>query len=414
MPVPLLLERNVANEERKVNKGWTMKKILSDYIESYQDKLWDLGDRIFDYSEPSFQEVKSSALLEQYLEQNGFAVEKGIAGLPTAFKAVYKNGQGGPAVGLLCEYDALEGLGHGCGHHLQGPAIVGAAKAIKDKLREKPYTLVIYGTPGEETTGGKVRMVQEGCFKDIDLAIMVHGGSATQTDVKSMALISADVVFHGKTSHAAISPELGRSALDALLLTFNGIEFLREHVKDDTRIHYTVSAPVGPANAVPARAEGQFDLRSYNSIYLDEIIRRFENIVKGAALMTDTTYDISYGSRFESKIPAYQLNRLLMANAKLVGAPNLKPDRERTGSTDFGNVVFQIPGACVRVAFVPDGTASHSQGFLDGGKSEAGHNMIAYAAKIVAMTVYDLVDNPVLVDEIKKEFTRIKQEMGKE
>ena len=243
---------------------------------------------------------------------------------------------------------------------------------------------------------------------------MVHGGSATQTDVKSMALISANVVFHGKTAHAAITPELGKSALDALLLTFNGIEFLREHVKEDTRIHYTVSAPVGPANAVPARAEGQFDLRSYNSVYLDEVIRRFENILKGAALMTDTTYDLSYGNRFESKIPAYKLNRLLMANAELVGAPNRKSDREKTGSTDFGNVVFQIPGACVRVAFVPDGTASHSQGFLDAGKSEAAHRMISYAAKIVAMTAYDLIENPVLVREIRDEFQQIKKQMKKE
>lgn len=391
-----------------------MKNFLNDYIESYQNKLWDIGDKIFDYSEPSFQEVKSSTLLEQCLVQNGFAVETGIAGLPTAFKAVYKNGHGGPSIGLLCEYDALVGLGHGCGHHLQGPAIVGAAKAIKDKLQEKPYTLVVYGTPGEETKGGKVQMVEKGCFKDIDLAMMVHGGPATQTDVKSMALISANVVFHGKMSHAAISPELGRSALDALLLTFNGIEFLREHVKDDTRIHYTINAPTGPANAVPVRAEGQFDLRSYNSIYLDQIIKRFENIIKGAALMTDTTYEITYGSRFESKIPAYKLNKILMANAKLVGAPNLKPDRERTGSTDFGNVVFQIPGACIRVAFVPDGTASHSQDFLDAGKSETGHNMITYAAKIIAMTAYDLIDSPSLLDEIKKEFNQIKQDMKKE
>lgn len=390
-----------------------MKKVLGNYIESYQEELWKMGDTIFDYREPSFQEVKSSHLIAQYLKENDFAVQEGIAGLPTAFQATYQNGDGGPSIGLLCEYDALVGMGHGCGHHLQGPAIVGAAKAIKDQIKEKPYRLTVFGTPGEETSGGKLQMVEAGCFRGLDLVIMVHGGSATQTDVKSMALVPAKVVFHGKTAHAAITPELGRSALDALLLTFNGIEFLREHVKEDTRISYTVSAPTGPTNAVPARAEGEFDLRSYNSIYLDEVIRRFENIVKGAALMTETSYEISYGSRFESKIPAYKLNRLLMANAKLVGAPNLKPDRERTGSTDFGNVVFQIPGACIRVAFVPDGTASHSQGFLDGGKTQAGHDMISYAAKIVAMTVYDLSENPTLLDEIKEDFQQIKKEMGK-
>lgn len=390
-----------------------MKKELDAYIEQYRQELWSMGDRIFDWSEVGFQEVNSSALLEDYLEHSGFLVERGVAGLPTAFKATYRNGSGGPNIGLLCEYDALKSMGHGCGHHLQGPAIVGAAKAVKDLLDTKPYSLTVFGTPGEETTGGKVPMTQQGCFDELDVAIMVHAGSATQTDVKSMALTSADVVFHGKTAHAAITPELGRSALDGLLLTFNGVEFLREHLREDTRIHYTMSAATGPVNAVPAEAAAQFDLRSYNSLYLDEVIRRFENVVKGAALMTDTTYEISYQNRFESKVPCYGLNRLLMENAERVDAPNRKPDREKTGSTDFGNVVFKIPGACVRVAFVEDGTPSHSQGFLDHGKTQEGHDMITYAAKIVAMTCLDLIENPAFVQEIKEDFARIKEEMKK-
>lgn len=390
-----------------------MKRQISDYIDSCNSNLCKMSDEIFNYSEPSFQEFKSSAVLEKYLENAGFSVEKGIAGLPTAFKAVYKQGTDGPSIGLLCEYDALVGLGHGCGHHLQGPAIIGAAQAIKNNLLDQAYQLVIYGTPGEETSGGKVQMLKEGCFQDIDAAIMVHGGNATQTDIRSMALSTITVNFYGKTSHAAITPELGKSALDALILTFNGVEFLREHIKDDTRISYTIKAGTGPVNSVPAQAQGEFDLRSYNSIYLDKVIKRFENIIKGAALMTDTTYDLTYGSRFESKVPAYKLNKLFMDNAQLVDAPNIKPAREKTGSTDFGNVVFQIPGACIRVAFVPEGTPSHSQGFIAAGKSDAGHKMVGYAAKIVALTVFDLITKSGLLNEIKDEFKSIKNEMQK-
>ena len=390
-----------------------VKKELEACIDCRKQELCDMADQIFDLKEISFEEYKTSALLEDYLEKNGFAVERGVGGLPTAFRAVFENGTGGISIGLLCEYDALKALGHGCAHHMQGPGILGAACALKECFRDtsRPYKLVVYGTPGEETSGGKKAMIKNGCFQDIDIALMIHGGNSTQTDVKSMALISAHVIYRGVTSHAAISPEKGRSALDAMILTFNGTEFLREHLKDDTRIHYTVTSVPGSANAVPAAAEADFDLRSYNSIYLDEIIRRFENVVKGACIMTDTQYEIQYGERFESKVPARKLNQVIMANAELVNAPTIRPSREKTGSTDFGNVTFLVPGTCLRIAFVDEGTPSHSQAFIDAGKSQAAHDAIVCAAKIIAMSAYDLISTPSLAEDVKAEFLQNKKQM---
>lgn len=390
-----------------------IKKSLSDFIDTKKSELSEMSDKIFDLKEVSFEEYKTSTLIETYLEKNGFSVERGIGDLPTAFRAIYEHGSGGISIGLLCEYDALKSLGHGCAHHMQAPGILGAACALKNCLTntDYPYKIVVYGTPGEETSGGKKIMLKNGCFKDIDIALMIHGGNSTQTDVKSMALVSAHVTFHGITSHAAISPEKGRSALDAMILSFNGTEFLREHVKDDTRIHYTVANVPGSANAVPSEAEADFDLRSYNSIYLDEVVHRFENVIRGASIMTGTQYEIQYGERFESKIPARKLNEVIMNNARLVHAPTIRPSREKTGSTDFGNVTFSVPGTCLRIAFVPEGTPSHSLEFVNAGKSETAHEAIVLAAKIIAMSSFDLISSNTLVNQIKEEFQKNKKAM---
>lgn len=388
-----------------------MKDLLFKNIDLMKSELLEIGDYIFDNPELAFEEVKAADILTGYLERSGFKVEKGLGSLPTAFRATYINGEGGPTIGLLCEYDALQGLGHGCAHHMQGPSIIGAAVAVKNILKDKPYKLVVYGTPGEEGGGGKVIMLDEGYLTDIDVALMMHGGPATQTDVKSLALADITVTFHGRSAHAALKPEQGRSALDALLLTFHGLEFLREHVREDTRMHYTVVDAGGPKNVVQAKAVGSFSLRSYNSAYLQDVVRRFEKIVEGASLMTETTYEIVKERVLESKIPSYKLNEILMSNAELIDAPNRKPAREKTGSTDFGNVTYLLPGACIRVAFVDENASSHSLDFINDGKSERGHAAVITAAKILAGTAFDLIDNPDKVKEIQCEFKSIKEKM---
>ena len=391
-----------------------IKDDLFAYIDSISDRLTAMSDAIFDRPETAFEETFAAGLLTDFLAERGFDVQLGLGSLGTAFRASFEIGEGGPVIGLLCEYDALVGMGHGCAHQMQGPAILGAADALRacaERAGGPASRIVVYGTPGEEGGGGKVTMLREGFLRDIDVALMMHGGPATQTDVKSMALQSFEVEFHGRSTHAALKPEEGRSALDALLLAIQGLEFMREHVRDDTRMHYTIKDAGGPANVVPARAVGSFVLRSYSSVYLDELCVRFADIAKGAALMTGTTGEVRSVQRLESKVPVPLLNEILMRNADLVDAPNRKPAREKTGSTDFGNVMYVLPGAVIRLAFVPDGTSSHSQEFLDAGKSEAGHAAVIYAAKILAGASFDLIENPGLVNEAKREFDEAKKKL---
>ncbi|MDU4891348.1 MAG: M20 family metallopeptidase [Clostridium sp.] len=388
-----------------------MKERLFENIEDRNLKLIEMADYIFDNPELAFKEYKASELLAGYLKDQGFEVEFGLGSLETAFKGVYENGIGGPNIGLLCEYDALP-MGHGCGHHMQGPAIIGAALAIKEVYKNKPYKLTVYGTPAEEGGGGKIKMLAEGYLKELDVALMMHGGPATQVDVKSLAASSIKVVYHGKSSHAALKPEQGRSALDALLLTFHAVEFLREHVLEDTKMHYTVIDAGGPNNVVPKMAVGSFSLRSYNSSYLKSVVARFEDIVKGAALMTGTTYEIIREKDLDSKVPVYCLNDIVMNNAEIINAPNIKPAREKTGSSDFGNVMFIIPGSCIRISFVDENASSHSQEFLDEGKTRRGHDAVINAAKILAGTVFDLIDKPNLLQDVKEEFEATKAKMS--
>lgn len=390
-----------------------MKNKIFSKIDQLAPEILEISDYIFDNPELAFQEYKAVDVLTAYLQKNGFTVDKGLGSLPTAFRAVYQHGSGGPSVGLLCEYDALAELGHGCAHHMQGPSILAAATALKADLVDKPFQLVIYGTPAEEGGGGKIIMLKEGYLKDIDIALMIHGGPATQTDKKSLAATSVKVTFYGHSAHAALKPESGRSALDALLLTFQGVEFLREHVLEDTRMHYTVVEAGGPCNVVPAKAVGSFSLRSYNSFYLKAVEERFNKVVMGAAMMTETTYEIETEKTLESKIPVYKLNDLLMANAQLVDAPSIRPAREKTGSTDFGNVMNIVPGSCIRVAFVDEDASSHSLDFVKEGKTQNGHNAVITAAKILAGTVYDILAKPELLTEIKQEFCQRRTEMSK-
>lgn len=385
-----------------------MKNQLFQNVDGRKEKLWEMADFIFDNPEYEGKEYQAFGLLTKYLEENGFTVEQGLAGYETAFRAVYENGTGGPSIGILCEYDALRGLGHACGHHMQGPVCLGAAMAVKEICKDKPYKLVIYGTPAEETLSAKCAMVEQGGFQDIDVALMMHGSPTTCTDIKCLAQQTFEVTFHGKGAHAALAPEKGKSALDALLTAFNGIEFLREHVTDDTRMHYTIAELPGPANIVPPTAKGKFSIRSFSKENLDTVVERFHDIIKGAALIAGVTYETVQTKYLFNKIPVLRLNELLMDNAKLVDAPRITPPREKTGSTDFGNVMYHVPGSCIRVAFVPEGVSSHSQEFMEAGKTEAARDCVLYGAKIIAGAALDMIENPEVMGEIKKEFAENK------
>ena len=295
---------------------------------------------------------------------------------------------------------------------MQGPSCLGAALAVKEVLTSVPYDLVVYGTPAEETFGGKINMLKAGCFQDIDVALMMHGAPDTCTDKKCLALSTYHVEFFGKKAHAAIAPEQGRSAFDALLLAFQGVEFLREHVRDDVRLHYTVKELPGPENVVPGYAVGKFALRSFSRDYLDSLKDRFYNIINGAAMMSGVEAKITETQSLDNKIPVFALNDLVMKNAAEAGIPDLKPPREKTGSTDFGNVMHRLPGCCLRVQFVPSGTASHSQEYIQAGKTEAAHNCVIYGAKALAGTSWDLIMDSSLLPVIEKEFEENQKTLG--
>ncbi len=385
-----------------------LKEVMFRDIDGIRNEMTAMADDIFDHPEIGLEEFHAQKVLTDWLEKEGFAVERGVAGVETAFKAVYRHGEGGPNIGLLCEYDALPGIGHACGHHMQGPSILAAAKAMKDAEIRKPYTITVYGTPAEESVSGKIRMIQNGCtFEELDAALMMHGGPATQVDVKSLANSKYKVIFHGVSAHAAIKPEKGRSALDALILAFQGIEFLREHVNSDVKIHYTVVNCGGtPANVVPAYAEASVYVRSYNRAYLDTVCRRFEKVLKGAAMMTETEVEIIEEKKVDNKIPVLTLNDLVMKQAEEIHAPQIAPAREKTGSTDFGNVMRRVPGTCARIAFVAPGAAAHSQEYIEAGKTEAAHDAVIYGAKILAGTALELIEDPELLKQAKEEFRK--------
>lgn len=390
-----------------------MKQRLFDCVDAQRKTLLEISDQICDNPELGQQEHLVCGWLAGYLRDRGFEVETNVGGFPTAFRAEYgisPEEKSAPVIGLLCEYDALEGIGHGCGHHMQGPAIVGAAVALKNCLdASTPCRIVVYGTPAEETLGAKVNMLQNGCFRELDIALMTHAsGNGTSVDNKTLAMSQFDVVFHGLSSHAAVAPERGRSAMDAMLLSFQGIEFLREHIPDHIRIHYCIPEAIRPVNAVPARAVGSYALRGFRRSELDEVIGRFEKIIEGAALMTDTTYEFLPGSRFDNAIGIDTLRDVLIQNAELVQAPKICGPREKTGSTDFGTVLHRIPGACIRIDCGCPEARGHSKELAALGKSENFHRAVLYAAKILAATAWDYISDRELRSAIKREFESAK------
>ena len=379
-------------------------------IEELAPTYYEISDFICDHPELGYQEFQSSAALEDQLEKAGFAVERGIAEIPTAFKAVYEHGSGGPSFGLLVEYDALEGLGHACGHHMQGPSLLLCADAFKQVMQDDPYKLVVYGTPAEETSPAKLYMWERGCFRDIDIALMVHASYETACDLNSLAKVTIKVTFHGKNAHAAMFPEIGRSAFDALLLTFQGVEFLREHVTEDVRMHYTCLDAGGQENVVPSHAVGSFTLRSrYSLKNLNAIKERFFDIVKGAALMSGVTYEIEEGETWPNKIPAVELNKIILRNAEEIGCPDMAPPRERPGSTDFSAVMYHIPGCNLRIKYVDKPVKSHTPAFAAAGKTDMAHRSILLCSQAIAGTCYDILRDPSLMTKIKEDYAKTRE-----
>ena len=379
------------------------------HIHKQEPGLFDLACQIFDNPEYRGKEVFAADLLTKVLEDAGFQVERGVGGEPNSFRATWENGEGGPNIGLLGEYDALEKMGHACGHHLQTPAAIGAALAIKDAFSGSEYAfkLTVYGTPAEETYGGKIIMGNNGCFKELDIAL---GSHATRLNAfiggSSLALHSYRVFFQGKAAHASGVPWEGRSAGDAMFLSFNGIEHMREHVKDGTRIHYTVHEALGPSNIVPERAVGGYTLRSRDTAYLQEVVDWFMDVIKGACLMTQTTCEIKPSPVFAARKRNLVLSELAKNTLEELGVRiHSELVHDSNGSTDFGNVSGIVPGILIYLPYVD--APGHSQEWVNAGKTEEAKVCMTNSAKAMAGVMFDLIQNPGLVKAAKEEFDKL-------
>lgn len=381
---------------------------ISAVVDSVEKELDALSDAIHGFAELGFEEYQSAALLCGYLEKNGFAVTREYGGLPTAFLGRYvaKGGKaaGGLNVGLLCEYDALKGQGHGCAHHMQGPAIIGAAMALRHALGDElPYEISVIGTPAEETLGGgKPIMDEHGAFDAIDFAIMVHGGDCTQIDTPSLALMEFDVEFFGTPAHAGIAPEVGRSAVDAVTMLQTGLALLRGHVKDGVRMNNIVLNGGSAVNIITEYTKVKVELRSTSIQYLDALYDRALKVVDAAALATETTCQVKRVTRLPNTVINWPLADVAIACAKELGCDDVRAPRENPGSTDYGVVTGKVPSCCLRVKTITEPIPPHTDEWVKAGTQAQNYRGVHDGAKAVAAAAYRVLTEPGIFEAMQK------------
>ena len=381
-----------------------MKASVIGEIDARRQQLSELSLRIHANPELALQEVKATAWLTQYLEENGFSIERGICELPTAFRGSY--GAGKPAIAILAEYDALPDLGHACGHNILATCAVGAGVASTPASDRFGGSIIIIGTPAEETHGGKIIMAGRGAFDNIDMVMMVHPGTHDVATTQTLALQSLEVEFFGQAAHAAAQPETGINALEAMLQSFTAINSLRQHIKDKARIHGIITDGGEAANIVPAHSAANFLMRAEDDTYLDELKQKVINCFIGAATASGARLEYKWGDmHYASLRNNLTLAQLFSQNMHSLGCKMPLSDPDHTfGSTDMGNVTQLVPSIHPFVAIAPVGIALHSPQFASAAASEAGIQGLIDAAKALAMTVVDLVANPEIVSKVKEEF----------
>lgn len=387
-----------------------LKASLIAEIDAHRQQLSELSLKIHSNPEQAFQENQAVTWLTEYLEGNGFSIERGICGLATAFRGSY--GQGKPVIAILAEYDALPKVGHACGHNLIATSAVAAGIASKPAIDRFGGSILVIGTPGEELYGGKVIMINRGAFDGVDIAMMVHPGVVNTATTQFLACQTLEVEFFGKAAHAAARPEVGINALEAMLQSFAAINSLRQHIKDKARIHGIITDGGEAANIVPAHSAGSFIVRAEDEVYLDELKERVINCFVGAAMASGARLEYRWGEvRYASLRNNLTLARLFRRNLQSLGRKvHLFDPTNRFGSSDMGNVSQLVPSIHPSVAIAPMEITVHSPEFASAAASEAGLKGLLDAAKALAMTVVDLVANPGIVTRIKEEFRRGKGE----
>lgn len=348
------------------------------------------------------QEFKAAELLTDTLQRYGYEVETGVAGLKTAFVAERRGKGKGPTVAIIAEYDALPEIGHGCGHNIMASSAVGAAIGMLPVIDALGGSIKIIGTPAEDSTSEKVRMIREGVFDKVDFAMQNHANDRTRTGMRFKALCKTDFEFHGVSSHAARAPEKGISALDAVILTSTAIEYLKEHVKKDVSIASIITNGGGAANSIPKFASSLYITRANDKNYLDEVVKRVYNCAKGAALATGAKVRIKERVHIDSMLCIPAFDQALMQNALLLDPPQVA-EQESMASTDFTNVSTRLPAARLDIAFVPLGVSTHTQDFTYAGKPESAYRAIRISSFAMAATAFDLLRDPELAARVKKE-----------
>ncbi len=428
------------------------KAALSDFIMSRGDSTWDMARRIWELAEPGYQETQSSKLLLEMLKDADFETQEGVAGMPTAFVAGY--GKGRPVIAILGEFDALPGLsqkdipwreqreetsyGHGCGHHLFGAASVAACLAIAEQIKAGHLkgTIRFYGCPAEEGGSGKVFMVRAGLFDDVDACLHWHPGDGNSAgDQTTLARMAVKFRFHGKASHASASPELGRSALDAVELTNHATQLLREHTPDFTRIHHVITSGGDAPNVVPEFAEVYYYVRHPDPETVAGLYTRLLRCARGAAIATETELEIAFQGGILNLLPNNTLAQVALANlaatndltytpAELEFAARIQDTLSRPeplrrieevanttggsshGSTDVGDVSWVVPTTGFRTACWVPGTASHSWQATACGGTSIGKKGMLLAARVLAKTAWDLYSNPNIIEQAQAERKR--------
>ena len=436
-------------------KWTTNKKAVVASVEKHEKELTGISDNIWSYAELSLVEHQSSKALSDYAEKNGFKVERGVAGMPTAFIATY--GSGRPRIGILGEFDANAGIsqkkqptkeariagapGHGCGHNLFGTGSLGAALAIKELMEKKKLkgTVIFFGTPAEETIFGKTYMARAGLFDDLDICMDWHPGDNLEASTQSSkALVDFRVKYYGKAAHASSDPWNGFSAVDGLELYTTGINYYREHIRPTARIHYHIETAGDVVNVVPEHAQIWTRVRENDRENLNVVYERVKRIAEGAAIMAEVDYSIELISGIYEIQPNRTGAAALLKNMELLGPINYSKDelkyaktiqretdkpaegmdadieslREtlpaQGGSTDVGDVSQIVPVVRARITAAPKDVPWHSWAVVACTGMSIGHKGMLFAAKSLSMTMVDLFENPKLVKEIKAEFKKRK------
>ena len=383
----------------------TVKEAISQAVDRLGDELEALSHQIHAHPELGYEEVKACAWLADFLARKGFKVETGVAGVATAFRATIETGAG-PTVAILCEYDALPGIGHACGHNVIATSGAGAGAALAAAKAQLPKgRILVIGTPAEEGGGGKVKLIQGGVFKDVDCAMMIHGFDRTLLHQDLLGIVRATFEYTGKAAHASVDPWAGINALDACIQTFNAISMLRQQVRPECRIHGIITSGGAAANIIPEYAAATFYVRAPRIDTMWELCKRVVACAEGAARAAGAGLKvIQHDTVYEPLNSNKVLLDLFAANMKTAGLVEGEPIPDRLGSSDVGNVSQVIPTIQPMVAIAPLGTAIHSRAFADAAVKPLARAGLLAAAKTMAMTTLDLLEEPALAQRAKEEF----------